>query len=58
MPSALPATLRLYRTLSGWAAPLAGAIAARAFATAVAARSTSSLPADPARCCAVTMRSP
>ena len=29
MPSALPATLRLYRTLSGWAAPLAGAIAAR-----------------------------
>ena len=29
MPSALPATLRPYRTLSGWAAPLAGAIAAR-----------------------------
>lgn len=29
MPSALPATLRLYRTLSGWAAPLAGAIAAQ-----------------------------
>jgi 3-deoxy-D-manno-octulosonic-acid transferase len=29
VPSALPATLRLYRTLSGWAAPLAGAIAAR-----------------------------
>jgi 3-deoxy-D-manno-octulosonic-acid transferase len=29
VPSALPATLRLYRTLSGMAAPLAGAIAAR-----------------------------
>jgi 3-deoxy-D-manno-octulosonic-acid transferase len=29
VPSALPATLRLYRTLSGVASPLAGAIAAR-----------------------------